>query len=88
MSDRRKKDKIFEMKPRKKKTEGVEQEYRCVVMTMTARVELIATWSSNPASSSVMLAPTKPHQHHQRTKLSSLDVFVLFSQIKNRFLLR
>jgi len=41
-------------------------------MTMTARVELIATWSSNPASSSVMLAPIKAHNIikaiNQRTK--------------------
>ena len=37
-------------------------------MTMTAKVELIATWCSNPASSSIMLAPTKGHPHHQNKK--------------------
>lgn len=57
--------------------------YRCLVMTMTARVELIATWSSNPASSSVMFAPTKAHQHHQKTKLSSLDVGCAIFSRKN-----
>lgn len=45
------KDKIFKKKRKKK--------YRCIVMTMTAGKNLIAARSSNSASSSVMLAPTK-----------------------------
>lgn len=53
---------------------GENKKYRCLVMTMTAKVELIATWCSNPASSSIMLAPTKGHWHHQKQETNGQNL--------------
>lgn len=36
--------------------------YRGIVVTMATGIDLVATWSSNPASSSVMVASVKTHK--------------------------
>lgn len=61
---KKQKDEIFDMKTRKKE----QKKYRCLVMTMTARVNLIATRSTNPASSPIMLTPINEKSNTHKIK--------------------